>query len=76
MVKVNFVLEEEVRDELNKAIPLRKRSKIVNEVIKKELIRLKRQAATEKLFKIRERTAKYKTEQIVEQLKIDRTRTS
>lgn len=74
MVKVNFIIEEEVRDELNRVIPPRKRSKLVNKAIKKELLRLKRQSTTENLLKLREEIALYGSSEIDKQLKSDRSR--
>jgi hypothetical protein len=74
MVKVNFILEEEVRDELNRVIPSRKRSRVVNQAIKKELLRLKRQSATENLLTLREETARYGSNEIDKLLKSDRSR--
>lgn len=74
--KVNFILEDKVEEELRNSVPPRQRSKLVNEAIKKELLRLKRATATEKLFIIRKKTASYSAKDIDKQLARDRKRTS
>lgn len=70
--KMNFLLEEDVIQELQALIPRGKKSKVVNEALKKELLRLKRQKNTEKLLKLRRQGAKVKMSEIVESLRTDR----
>ena len=70
--KMNFLLEEDVVQELQTLIPRGKKSKVVNEALKKELLRLKRQKNTERLLKLRQRGTKVKMSEIVESLKADR----
>lgn len=74
MGKVNFILDEAVQEELKMVVPPRQRSKMVNEAIKKELLRIKRRSASEKLLLIREKTAKYNSSEINAQLEKDRKR--
>ncbi len=49
MPKVNFVIDETVQQELRKMVPSRQRSKLVNEAIKKELLRINRAEAFREL---------------------------
>ena len=72
--KMNFLLEEEVVHELDTLIPRGKKSKLVNEVLKKELLRLKRKQNTEKLLKLRGQGAMVEMDEIVNILRADRTR--
>lgn len=70
--KMNFLLEENVANELQTLIPRGKKSKLVNEAVKKELLHLKRQKNTEKLLKLRQQGAKVKLNDIVKTLRADR----
>lgn len=71
-VKVNFILEDKVKDELISFIPSGKRSKVVNEAIKKELLFLKRKSLTEKLLKLRAKGPKVSTRELIETLEENR----
>lgn len=74
MPKVNFILEEGVREDLIKMVPRRQRSKLVNEAIKKELLRIKRAAALSRLIDLRKRTATLSADEIEASLRKDRKR--
>ena len=74
MPKVNFMIEEAVRQELRKVVPPRQRSKLVNEAIKKELLRINRAEAFRELVHLRKKTATVSARKIEESLKTDRKR--
>jgi len=74
MPKVNFILDEDVREELVRIIPRRQRSRLVNEAIKKELLRMKRAQALSKLLDLRKKSATFSAREIQEALGKDRSR--
>lgn len=71
-VKSNFLLEEKVREELESLIPSGKRSKVVNEAIKKELLRIKRKILTERLLSLRSKGPRITMEEIFKTLRENR----
>jgi hypothetical protein len=71
-VKLNFMLDSKVADELNAVVPAGQRSKVVNAAVKKELLRIKRRATAEKLAELRGQVPKISMAEIVEQLRADR----
>ena len=74
MHKVNFMLEENVREELLRVIPPRQRSKLANLAIKKELLHIRRKQAIERLLALRKKTATLSSKEILDQLQRDRRR--
>lgn len=74
--KLNFFVEEGVRRELEKLVPAGQKSKIINEALRKELLRIKRERVTAKLLALRSRGATLSKREIVEVLKKDRRRES
>ncbi len=74
MVKVNVSLEDDVRDDLMRLVPPRKRSQVINEALRKELLRKKRESATEKLRLVRRRTATLSGREILGAVRSDRAR--
>ncbi len=74
MPKINFMIEETVQQELRKMVPPRQRSKLVNEAIKKELLRINRAAAFRALLHLRKKTASLEAREIDAALKADRKR--
>lgn len=74
MHKVNFTLDDDVREELIRLIPVRKRSRVVNEALRKELLRRKREAAMEQLKRLRNKTGTLSSQDIVESVRKDRAR--
>lgn len=57
MPKVNVSLGEDVHDDLLRLIPARKRGQVINIALRKELLRRKRETATEALQLLRKKTA-------------------
>ena len=74
MHKVNFTLDDDVREELVRLIPARKRSRVVNEVLRKELLRKSRDLAMDRLMQLRKKTGTLTARDIVESVRKDRSR--
>lgn len=74
MVKLTISIDERVREELFRLVPPRRRSQVVNEALRKELLRRKREHATEILHRLRKRSATLSGEKIVNAVRRDRTR--
>ncbi len=74
MPRVNVVLDEDVRDDLIRLVPPRGRSRLVNEALRKELLRRKRTDATERLRRLRQKTATFSGTDIIEAVRKDRDR--
>jgi len=72
--KLNFIISSEVAKELEKLIPLGKRSKVVNDAIMKELTAIRRRQLTDKLLVIKQKSPSLSTHEIVSALKTDRGR--
>ena len=72
--KLNFMISEEVAEELEKLVPAGKRSRVVNEAIRKELERLRRESLTERLHLLRESGPLYTASEIAADLRQDRRR--
>jgi len=70
--KVNFLLDENLDKEMKALIPPGERSRVVNEALRKELLRIKRQKATEQLIRLRDKGPKISTRKIVETLRKER----
>lgn len=70
--KMLFVLDEEVKKELEDLIPAGQRSRVINEALRKELLLLKRKKATEELLDIASRTRAVSTKEIVAELRKER----
>lgn len=72
MPKVNVSLDEDVRDDLLRLVPARKRSQVVNEALRKELLRRKRESATETLQLLRKKTATLTGRDVLRAVREDR----
>ena len=72
--KLNFMISENVALELEKLVPRRQRSKIVNEALQKELSLIRRSQITKKLYKLRESSPLLTTKETVSLLRHDRKR--
>jgi len=75
MAKLNVSIDDRLRDELFKLVPPRRRSQVVNEALRNELLRRKRQHAAEVVRRLRKRSATLSGKEIVEAVRRDRTRT-
>ncbi len=76
MPRVNVVLDEDVREDLIRLVPARGRSRVINEALRRELSRRKRVEATERLRRLRQKTATLHGAEIVAAVREDRNRRS
>ncbi len=67
--KLNFMIDQEVKEALKKYVPSGSRSRVVNEALRKELDLLKRKEITAKLAGIRNKNALMDTAAIVAEVK-------
>jgi hypothetical protein len=74
MGKVNFILDEDVQQELTRLIPPRKRSRVVNEALRRELLRRRRELAHGQLGALRKKIEPMTEREIVETVRKDRAR--
>lgn len=74
MAKVNVSLDPDVRAELNRLVPARRRSRVVNEALRRELLRLKREEAAARLRRLRGTAATLTAEEIIAAVRGDRRR--
>lgn len=72
--KINFFIEEDIRREMDRLVPVGKKSKVINDALRKELLRIKRGEVTEKLLALKAKGPKIPREEIVEEIKRDRRR--
>lgn len=72
--KLNFFIEEDIRKEMDRLVPVGKKSKVINDALRKELLRIKREKVTEKLIALKTKGIRISKEEIVEELKRDRRR--
>jgi metal-responsive CopG/Arc/MetJ family transcriptional regulator len=75
MAKLNVSIDDRLRDELFKLVPPRRRSQVVNEALRNELLRRKRRHAAEVVRRLRKNSATLSGQEIVEAVRRDRTRT-
>ena len=67
--KMNFMIDQEVKETLEKYVPSGSRSRVVNEALRKELDLLKRKNITSRLAEIRNKNVLMDTAAIVEEVK-------
>lgn len=75
MAKLNVSIDDQLRDELFRLVPPRRRSQVVNDALRHELLRRKRQQAADAVQGLRKRSATLSGEEIVESVRRDRERT-
>jgi len=73
-VKVNFVLDDDVKSDLDRLVASGMRSRIINEALRKELLQVKRKGLAVKHDQLRGRTKVVSTLEIVKSLRGDRSR--
>ncbi len=74
MAKLNVSIDDRLRDELFKLVPPRRRSQVVNEALRHELLRRKRRLATEVVQRLRKRSATLSGKEILAAVRRDRGR--
>lgn len=70
--KLNFLIEKSICRDLEELVPAGKRSKIVNEALRKELENIRRKKAVENLLATSSERNKLSTREIVERLAEER----
>ena len=70
--KINFFVEEDIRKVLDELVPDGQKRKVINEALRKELLRIKREKATGKLMALKSKVTLVSNREIVEALKKDR----
>jgi len=73
-VKVNFVLDDDVKSDLDRLVASGMRSRIINEALRKELLQVKRKGLAMKQDQLRGQTKAVSTSEIVKSLRGDRSR--
>ena len=68
------MLDDDVRRDLVRLVPTRGRSRLVNDTLRKELLRRKRVEATEKLRRLRRKSATLGAAEILKAVRDDRHR--
>ena len=56
MPKINISLDEDVHSALISLVPVRTRSRVINEALRKELLHRRRQSAVQRLLQPRDRS--------------------
>lgn len=67
--KLNFMIDQEVKEALEQHVPSGSRSRVVNEALRRELDLLKRKNVADKLAEIRNRNVKMDTAALVTEVK-------
>ncbi len=70
--KLNFLIEENICRGLESLVPSGKRSKVVNEALRKELELIRRKSAVERLFSTPNKGKDFSSQEIVDALTKDR----
>jgi len=72
--KVNFVLDDDVKAELERHVESGKRSRVINAALRAELRRMRRRAAADRLDRLRALTPPMASADVVALLRADRGR--
>ena len=72
--KLNFMIDQEVKEALEQYVPSGLRSRVVNEALRRELDLLKRKNVAAKLFEIRSRNVVMDTAALVTEVKRGRNK--
>jgi hypothetical protein len=72
MAKLNVSIDDRLRDELFKLVPPRRRSQVVNEALRNELLRRRRQHATDAVRRLRQRSATLSGKEILDAVRKER----
>ena len=72
--KLNFVIEEEIRKELEILVPPGQRSRVVNQALRKELERIRKTQTIERLHHLRREGRQLSTQEIISTLREERLR--
>jgi predicted transcriptional regulator len=72
--KVNIVLDDDVKADLERLVASGKRSRVINTALRREIVRLSRQRADERLTTLRASTRPVSTTELVRLVRRDRGR--
>ena len=72
--KVNFILDDDVKADLDRLVEAGKRSRVINSALRREIQIISRRAASARLDELRETTRPVSTSDIVKLLRRDRGR--
>lgn len=75
MAKLNVSIDDQLRDELFRLVPPRRRSQVINDALRHELLRRKRRHAADVVQGLRKQSATLSGNEIVEAVRRDRERT-
>jgi predicted transcriptional regulator len=72
--KVNIVLDDDVKADLDRLVESGKRSRVVNDALRHEILRLRREQASQRLDALRRATRTVATADLVKLIRRDRQR--
>ena len=72
--KVNIVLDDDVKADLDRLVESGRRSRVINEALRRELRLMQRQAASARLDDLRRGTRRVSTDDLVKLVRRDRNR--
>jgi Arc/MetJ-type ribon-helix-helix transcriptional regulator len=72
--KVNIVLDDDVKTELERLVESGMRSRVINKALRQELQSIRRRAASERIDNLRRKTRPVSTSEIVTLVRRDRGR--
>jgi len=72
--KVNIVLDDDVKAELEKLVDSGLRSRVINNALRRELLMIRRRQLSEELDTLRAKTKPVSTQEIVKLIRRDRGR--
>jgi len=72
--KANIVLDDDVKAELERLVASGSRSRVINNALRRELLRLRREEASRRLDALRARTRMTSSRELVRGLRRDRSR--
>jgi len=72
--KVNIVLDDDVKADLDRLVDSGLRSRVVNRALRKEILAIRRQRASQRLDELRQTTKPISTTELVALLRRDRER--
>ena len=72
--KVNIVLDDDVKADLDRLVDSGKRSRVINSALRREIQLIRRRAASKRLDEIRAKTKPVSTDDLVKLVRRDRGR--
>ncbi|MBN1652309.1 MAG: hypothetical protein JXA30_00885 [Deltaproteobacteria bacterium] len=72
--KVNVVLDDDVKEQMDELVPSGRRSRLINQALRRELLRIRREGAVREIERLRKQTRRVTTDEIVQTLAKDRNR--